>query len=803
MIDFLSKKLLPAVIFTFLSAFSLSAQEICDNLIDDDNDGLIDLLDDDCNCFLDDNFEYIPNGSFEGKTGCCSMLNDVNNCLDDWIILQGTPDLYDPDCMSETDLQNTEDLYGIDITSTIVNFGVAGSFSETFGTCTNAPLFAGQLYVFSADYAQIDIFFPEMPVVAELSIYGFQDCSQLENWNYTDDPCAASPGLVELASFFTTTLDVASWQELNLGFIPTVDIEALVIMVNCNNQNSNNQGIFISMDNLSIVSESSYDYQDSITVDGDVCDFSFFLEVTDSTAFTYQWYFEGEPIIGEMGPSLELNGQDPFIPGIYNVTILEDNGCSSSAEYTLIIPTLDQEEFYSICPGDSVFVVGKYWDEPGDYVINYLDTISPCQIKLDFHIDLYDTFEIPEETTICQGESYDFRGQLVTMQGLYYDSLQTINGCDSVFILDLIVQTSTEDIQEVSICTGDSYIFEGTEYEVGGTYQEDYFNQFGCDSTMILILTVENIIVSDTIDILINDDEKYFFNGDSLDVEGIYSDTLTSGGGCDSIFSINLAIETSCVLDALISSNNISCFGMEDGTITVEVIGSNENYNYSIDGGLTFFASNIFDNLPAGNYEIIVIDEIDCVVNIGMTVIAGAQALTGTVTEDQTINEGETATIEILQSSFDPSIYLWTSIGDIDCDDCSQITVSPTATTEYFVTIIDENGCEITLSTTVFVRANTDIYIPNIFSPNNDGINEVFKIYSSTDKNRGIIIFAVYDRWGNKIYEEKDTDIASMVGWNGRMNSSSVAQGVYAFYAILSDVTDKQEVIKGNVTVLR
>ncbi len=790
------------LLIAFFAAFTMiSAQEICDNQLDDDNDGLIDVFDPDCLCNTVGGFEFIPNGGFEDKSDCCTNLNDENNCLEHWTILQGTPDLYDPDCMTPSDIEDTENLYGFEIESTFINFGVAGSFSETFGTCLLGTLQAGETYLFEADYAQTDIFFPDEEIVAQIAIYGFESCTALENHTYMANPCDNSPAPIELASFFTNTLTNQELLDLALTFTPSVDIESIFIRVHCDNQNSNNQGIFLSMDNLSIQTINNQTFQDSITVNGNVCEFSFFLEVPDNDLYSYQWYYEGNPIDGETNASIELNGQNPLVEGLYSVAIYHPDGCYYYDDFQLVVPTIDQEEFYTLCPGDSVFVAGQYWSETGDYTINYLDTISPCQILLEFHIDLYDQYEFLLLDTICQGMDYEFQGEIYTEPGTYYDSLQSFAGCDSVYILQLTTVEATENESIVALCEGDSYEWEGNTYTESGYYTEEYINQFGCDSVLHLDISFDESIIGDTLFIELAEGEYYVFDGDTFDMEGIYTSVFSSSGGCDSTAFLSIVTTNPCAIEAMVDWIDADCEAANNGIIQIIPSSPNENYQVSIDGGENFSSALLFEALPTGMYSIIIREGQDCETDLGTIDILTLNDLQASINPDTTIKIGGQVTLTLIESNTNIETVHWNSAKE-SCQDCISFVVSPESTTSYTATIIDENGCSILLEMTIFVRESTDIYVPNIFSPNQDGINDRFMIVPAQNKDYELVEFVIYDRWGNPVHQEQDQSLRSMQGWDGTKNSRAVAQGVYAYYLIVQE-GNNQQILKGSITLIR
>jgi gliding motility-associated-like protein len=121
----------------------------------------------------------------------------------------------------------------------------------------------------------------------------------------------------------------------------------------------------------------------------------------------------------------------------------------------------------------------------------------------------------------------------------------------------------------------------------------------------------------------------------------------------------------------------------------------------------------------------------------------------------------------------------------------------------YYVTLIDTsiNGCWASIVQPVIIEQDFTLYVPNAFTPNGDGKNEVFKAQGD-----GILSFTMYifDRWGNPIFTSNDIN----TGWNGRRNNSSgteaLQEDVYVWKIDLSSVVDKQSrSYTGIVTLLK
>jgi len=166
-------------------------------------------------------------------------------------------------------------------------------------------------------------------------------------------------------------------------------------------------------------------------------------------------------------------------------------------------------------------------------------------------------------------------------------------------------------------------------------------------------------------------------------------------------------------------------------------------------------------------------------------------------------------TIEVMDSitfiaNYDNSIdsVVWTPQDQsISCGQCFNPVFSPTSTTLYTLTVYDLNGCAEEIPINVIVTIpEVDVFVPNIFSPNNDGVNDVFNIGFSNSVVDNYSL-SVFDRWGNRIYDENLVP-NSEEGWDGKYKGSNVQPGVYVFMLRYTDPNRGDIYIGGNLTVL-
>jgi hypothetical protein len=147
--------------------------------------------------------------------------------------------------------------------------------------------------------------------------------------------------------------------------------------------------------------------------------------------------------------------------------------------------------------------------------------------------------------SICYGETYTQNGFNENTAGQYTRTEQNVNGCDSTITLNLTVypQVQTNTIN-VAICYGETYNLNGFNENTAGQYTRTEQNVNGCDSTITLNLVV-NPVYNDTINAEITEGETYNLNGFNESTAGTYTQTLQSVNGCDSIVVLNLSVTNS------------------------------------------------------------------------------------------------------------------------------------------------------------------------------------------------------------------------------------------------------------------
>ena len=234
------------------------------------------------------------------------------------------------------------------------------------------------------------------------------------------------------------------------------------------------------------------------------------------------------------GDSFFVGGEYQDTPGVYMDSLSTSNGCDS-----IIITMLDTSNAYvthiydEICHGDSLFIGGEYQTSAGIYY-DTTNTQNGCDsilaTNLSFRSLTIDTLDV----IICEDESFTVGSSTYTSPGRYFDTLTVIAGCDSVIITNLTVFRAMSTTLEVDLCPGESITIGPSTYDSSGTYFNAFTTVYGCDSTIITIVsTYNNYSISRQETICVGD--SFFAGGVYQTTPGVYVDSFNTVIGCDSV----------------------------------------------------------------------------------------------------------------------------------------------------------------------------------------------------------------------------------------------------------------------------
>lgn len=546
------------IILSFLVSFTGFGQEVCNNGLDDDLDGLIDLNDPDCDCGgLIGYTSLIPNPSFE-DTSCCPT-DFTFDCIEDWIqASSGTSDYYNL-CYFPYMFAIPPELPLPSGGGGYVGFyETSPEYHEFIGTCLESPLLAGIEYTLN-----LYIAWGEGAPAINFSIYGSSSCIDLP-WVGLD--CPVGIGDWELLDFEYLVLPMdGSWNEVTLIFTPAVNIEAIAIGGPCGLVVADS---YFYLDGLTLVSS---DHFTEITRSGEWCEGNLQLSTgIDTVGGTWQWYKNGIALVGETGETINVNDYglgtytaEYYIGGqclrlshaVYFADALDadfmvENAClgeSFSFENTSTIP-IGGSPMWQWDFGDGGTSIAENpshtYGAPGVYTVQLIGINDlSCNDTTSYEVTVY-----PLPTV-----DFEFSG-----------------GCfiNPVSFTDLSSIPAPDDIVSWSWNFGD-----------GGTAAvENPSHSYGTIGTYTITLTV------------------------------------TTVNGCSETTSKSITMTDGLPLDIL--TNDPTCYGFSDGSIVVTVTDPIGDITFLItnsDGTvLNIDNSNVANTLPTGWYYISVEDESEC-----------------------------------------------------------------------------------------------------------------------------------------------------------------------------------------------
>lgn len=440
--------------------------------------------------------------------------------------------------------------------------------------------------------------------------------------------------------------------------------------------------------------------------------------------------------------------------GLVNLMVKDKEGCDTSITYRVHEVELEIDSIASIIKDPSCF---EYSD--GKLGINVLNGLGPYTLLWNTGATTATIENLPEG-------SYKL------------DSIKDANGCRNwvQFPFDLKhPELLVVDLEpEKTSCYGSS---DGNIRAVanGGTQPYSYYWSDGQRDTIATGLAGGN-----------------------------YNIYLEDAQGCKARDTALVGQPPKLLIDS-IAVHNTTCYGYNDGRIEVFPVGGRPSYSYSLQADKPIYSPSNYFVQPSGYYRVYVQDIAGCTVNTEPIFIDQPRQLIVDAGPDRTIKLGDTINVKAGLNFVDYYTYKWSNNdGDIDCDDCRSTSMLPVADEKrYYVRIEDNKGCFSVDSMLVMVEKRRQLFIPNAFSPNEDGNNEFLDVYTNRDVAQ-IKDYKIYDRWGALIFHK--TNIPrhwKQFGWDGTYKGQHMNPGVFVYVVEVEFLDGFVERYAGDVTLLR
>jgi gliding motility-associated-like protein len=577
----------------------------------------------------------------------------------------------------------------------------------------------------------------------------------------------------------------------------------------------------------------------------------------------FNWTLNGQSYASETDTTVALNFLTPGLNQLC-VTASNTCDTASPACRNIFVHTIPVTNISAkICANECFEYVDTMLCNAGNYEFYYVGS-EGCDSLVRVSLEVIQSVSSSINIILCDGDSIFIGGQPYFQSGQYQKSLSTPTGCDSIVNLSLQIIECEIQGQVVGIpvvCNGESsgslqffvengtppftYIWKG----IGGAGPSGA----GAIAQLNAMQTISNLPFG-TYSILVKDNfgndvvflkdvtepltlslsaEKSNFNGLDLPCygatngtikvaleggvspyyytwsnganaaslqnlsAGIYICTATDAQGCSMVQTIGLSEPPALVLEA--QFQNPGCQGISTGEArVVSTMGGTLPYQYSLSGS-DFDEKTEFKNLLPGHYSLIVKDA-NCCESTDTATLAGPLIPNIELGQDLTVNLAESAQIQLAQDTPLDS-FLWSLKPGLSCYNCPQPIATPFETTTYTLTVEAPGGCTDIDSLTVFVLKVRDVYVPNVFSPNDDGENDRFTVYGGPEVSE--VKLEVYSRWGELIFRSIGAANDEQKGWDGTYRGSPLPSGVSVWRAEILFVDGVTLPYEGDVTVIR
>ena len=285
----------------------------------------------------------------------------------------------------------------------------------------------------------------------------------------------------------------------------------------------------------------------------------------------------------------------------------------------------------------------------------------------------------------------------------------------------------------------------------------------------------------------------------SINGPGNYSVTVTTTEFC--IASSEVEIVEASDIQPVIEFINPNCVEANSGIIIVNPIeGGNPPYLYALGDG-PFSEDNIFTNLPPGEYQVNILDAGGCDFSFNGTLEEVENRFKLVNEPQKRIFAGDTIALTFGTGATIIS-YQWTPTNGLSCADCETPIASPKQTTTYTLVATDNQGCTATTEFVVVVKESL-IFMPNAFSPNQDGINDVIWPQTTGAVTR-ISRFAIYDRWGEAVFVVADAAPESdALRWRGDYKGQPLDNAIFTWFAEIELENGSKRLVSGDLALIK
>ena len=274
--------------------------------------------------------------------------------------------------------------------------------------------------------------------------------------------------------------------------------------------------------------------------------------------------------------------------------------------------------------------------------------------------------------------------------------------------------------------------------------------------------------------------------------ERLYSDDPSTNQFNDSTFLNVLSIDSaeSALEDITICIGDTAIF---DATI-------NGHAQYKWNNGSS---SPIIRVAESGKYWVEIESRCAVITDTAVVTLKGADTYLH-IGEDVEVFLGDQVIVEPILEGTGDFEYHWAELPgtQLNCIECLDNYIFPKESTTLTLQITDENGCQKTDSLNIYVDKTERLYFPNIFSPNDDGVNDYFQITGYGGEK--ILSFYIYSRTGDLVHKEEHNEFSDQFhGWDGKFENEYLNPGVFAYVVEVEFFDGRTKLFQGDITLIR
>lgn len=473
----------------------------------------------------------------------------------------------------------------------------------------------------------------------------------------------------------------------------------------------------------------------------------------------------------------------------YTSSLTSVSGCDSSITSIItVIPTESTFETIEACAGQTV-VFPDGTSQIVDVAISHTSTLTSvggCDSIVITNVSVITEFSSEENIEICEGNAViypDGTSETITSNTVHLSTLISIGGCDSIITTNVSMLPILSSSQSLSLCFGELFTFpDGVSQTITGdmSHVSILSSVSGCDSVVTTHVTVLSPSAIEE-SVVLCEGESYIFPDGVTEIiteNTVHNSVLTGYLGCDSIITTTILVNSVSTTFETVDA----CIG--------DVVFLPDGNGVSVAGNSTYTTT-----LTSAN-------GCDSIINTMISIDNQPQAIFIPSSSELTLENSE---VTFNNYSLNATSYYW-SFGDGTMD---ATTAEPTheyetinpGSFEVTLIVINDSGCSDTAKTTLQIQQELLFFIPNVFTPDGDSYNEVFKPIFTSGFDAYDYHLTIFNRWGEIVFESYDASF----GWDGTYGNQGLVQdGVYVWQIDFKEsFSDKRHQEVGHVTVLR